>query len=459
LVTGTALRMIAIASWWPVVTTIDDHYELFAGSNVFSNPVHPAGYSLILAGLGALTHQVALPVLLQHLGGVASALLLWGATRRVTGSEWAGLLPAGVVLLDPDLIFLEHSIMAESSAIFFTSVGLYAAVRAFDASAGSWRWSLLCGGALAFAATIRTAGLALIPIVVLALLLASPLSVKRWLKWRPPLAAASAAAVVLLAYASLHAAFGNGFGVRPSPGWYLYGRVAQFAECDRFTPPVGSRVLCQTRPPSERRGASWYWGLGYAGSSQAPGPRYFGPFGDHDALIGEWAQRAIRAQPLDYLRSVWEYLQGYWFPGSPPRRPDSGVGLDPQLAFSGGYSGAQLLAIAVSVQDTLQTFYNSFTPHTYQGGLDFLRAWQRIVRFGSVALSITTVLTLIGLAIGSRRSRVGVLLFGVGGLALIFAPALTANYAGRYLVPLAGSMAAASAIAIVELWRRLPRSR
>jgi Dolichyl-phosphate-mannose-protein mannosyltransferase len=455
LITGTALRLIAIASWWPVATTIDDHYELFAGSNVFSNLVHPAGYSLILAGLGALTHQVALPVLVQHLGGIASALLLWAATRRVTGSEWAGLLPAGVVLLDPDVIYLEHSIMAESSAIFFTSVGLYAAVRAFDESAGWWRWSLLGGGALAFAATIRTAGLALIPVAVLALLLSRPISLLSWRRWRAPAATAAGAGLILLVYATLHAAFGNGFGVRPSPGWYLYGRAAQFAECNRFTPPAGTRLLCETRPPSKRRGASWYWGLGYAAASKAPGPHYLGPFGNHDALIGDWARRAILAQPLDYAGSVWEYLQGYWFPGSPPRRPDSGVGLDPQLAFSGGYSAPQLLAIAVSVQDTLQEFYDRFTVHTYQPGLDFLRAWQRVVRFGPLAMSIATLLTVVGLAVGSRRSRIGVLLFGVGGLALIVAPALTANYAGRYLVPLAGSMGAASAIAIVELGRRL----
>ena len=226
LVAGTALRLIAIASWWPVVTTLDDHYELFAGSNAFSNPLHPAGYSLILAGLGVVTQQVALPVLVQHLGGIASALLLWAATRRVTGSDWAALLPAAIVLLDPDLIFLEHSIMAESWAILMTAVGLYAAVRVFDHPDPWWRWPLLTGAMLALAATVRTAGLALIPIVVLALLLAIPLSAKSWPKWRPPAAAAGAAAVVLLAYASLHAAFGNGFGVRPSPGWYLYGRVA-----------------------------------------------------------------------------------------------------------------------------------------------------------------------------------------------------------------------------------------
>ena len=442
-----------------MVTTLDDHYELFAGSNAFSNPLHPAGYSLILAGLGVVTQQVALPVLVQHLGGIASALLLWAATRRVTGSDWAALLPAAIVLLDPDLIFLEHSIMAESWAILMTAVGLYAAVRVFDHPDPWWRWPLLTGAMLALAATVRTAGLALIPIVVLALLLAIPLSAKSWRKWRPPAAAAGAAAVVLLAYASLHAAFGNGFGVRPSPGWYLYGRVAQFADCDRFTPPAGTRVLCQRRPASERRGAAWYWGLGYASTTTAPGPRDFGPFGNHDALVGEWAQRALLAQPLDYLRSVWEYLQGYWYPGSPPRRRDSGVGLDPQLAFTGGYSDVQLMAIEPTVDSSLQTFYDDFTVHRYEPGLEFLRGWQRIVRFGPVALSIATVLTLIGLGIGSRRSRVGVLLFGVGGLALIFAPALTASYVGRYTVPAAGPMMAASAITIVELWRRRRRRR
>ncbi|MGH2966052.1 MAG: hypothetical protein ACRDMH_11825 [Solirubrobacterales bacterium] len=46
------------------------------------------------------------------------------------------------------------------------------------------------------------------------------------------------------------------------------------------------------------------------------------------------------------------------------------------------------------------------------------------------------------------------LLFGIGGLVLILAPALTANYYGRYTVPMAGPLMAAAAIAIVGLWRR-----
>jgi 4-amino-4-deoxy-L-arabinose transferase-like glycosyltransferase len=399
-----------------------------------------------------VTREISLTIFLQHLSGIISALLLWAATRRVTGSQWAGLLPAAIVLLDPDLIILEHAIMSESWAVLTTSVGLYAAVRAFDEPEPWWRWPLLTGAALALGVTIRTAGLLMIPVVVLALLLCQPRLSRSWRQYlRAPIAAAGVATVVLLAFAAANATFGEGFGIRSSPGWYLYGRVAQFADCSRFTPPAGTQGLCENRPASERPGPSWYWGLGLRAASRSPAKRYLGPFGAHDDLVGQWSQRAILAQPLDYLSSVWEYLHAYWYPGSPPDRPDSGTGLDPQLAFTDGYIG--IAVIEPAVERSLETFYNDFTVHQDQSGLEFLRDWQKLARFGSIALSITTVLTLLGLAIGTRRSRVGVLLFGVGGLALLVAPALTANYVGRYTVSMAGPLMVAAAITIVELWR------
>jgi hypothetical protein len=452
LLLGLALRLIAIASWWPVATTIDDRYEQFAGSNAFESVLHPAGYPLILGALGAVSHEIALPVLLQHLGGFVSALLLWGATRRITGSDWAGLLPAGAVLLNPDQIILEHAIMSDSLGTLATSIGLYAAVRSFDEPQPWWHWPLLTGAALGVAVTIRTASLPVIAVAVLALLLCRPGPLRSWRRWVGPVSAAAAAAVVLLAYATANGAFGRGFGIRSSPGWYLYGRAAQFADCSRFTPPDGTQVLCETVPPSERRGAAWYWGLGVRANSDAPGPRYFGPFGNHDQLLGEWAQRAILGQPGDYLDSVWEYGQGYWYPGSPPSRPDAGGGLDPQLAFTGEYSEIELALIELASEDSLEDYYNSFSLQKYEHGLEIHRGWQRVIRFVPVLVSITTLLTFVGLVVGTRRSRVGVLLFGAGGLTMLVPPALTATYAGRYIVPIAGPMMAAAAIAIVELW-------
>ena len=74
-------------------------------------------------------------------------------------------------------------------------------------------------------------------------------------------------------------------------------------------------------------------------------------------------------------------------------------------------------------------------------------------------LSIATVLVLIGLFVGTRRERLGVLVLGVAGLAMIVAPALTGNYTGRYTVPMAGPMLAGAAIAIVAIARRVRARR
>jgi 4-amino-4-deoxy-L-arabinose transferase-like glycosyltransferase len=454
LIAGVVLRLIAIVSWWPAVTTLTDAYETFA-SDPFKNPMHPGGYSLIIAALGLVTHEIAAMVFLQHLTGIASALLLWAATRRITGSGWAGLLPAGIVLLDPDFIFLEHSIMSESWLVLSISFGLYAAVRALDQPRPWWRWPLLTGLVLALAVTIRTAALFVIPVVILALLLCQSRSSEHWgAYWRAALAVLGVSAALLVAFATANATLGERFGLGASPGWYLYGRVAHFADCSRFTPPPGTENLCQSQPPSERPGTQ-----GYTIWPSSPAMQQFGQFGEQDSLVGKWARRAIVAQPADYLRNVWEYLRAYWVPSSKPEWPGSGGGLDPQLSFtnglndSGDYSPHELSFVTEAFQRNLEMFYNDFTVHQYRPGLELLRGWQRVVRFGATALSITTLLVLLGLVIGTRRSRMGVLLFGVSGLALIIAPALTANYYARYTIPMAPPLMAAAAVTFVALWR------
>lgn len=442
---GVALRLLTIISWWPVTPTLDDAYQLYAKSNPFMDPQHPAGYGLIIAALGAVTREVAFPVLLQHLSGIASALLLWAATRRVTGSAWAGLLPAGIVLLNPDEIFLEHAIMSESWAILATSVGLYAAVRTFDEPMPWWRWPIVTGVALGLAVTIRTAGLLMVPVVVLALLLYQARSLHRLREhWRAPVAAAGAAAIILVAFAGANATFGQRFGIAPSPGWYLYGRVAQFADCHRFTPPAGTAVLCETRPASQRPSAYYYMF-----EPQAPAPRHIGDFGTKDSLVGAWAERALRAQFGDFLSTAWAYFRSYWVPGwLPARLKPTSNGLDPQLDFTYGN-----VFYAPAIRADLEAFYDHFTVHPVQEGLKLLRDWQLVARFGATALFVTTLLMLIGLAIGSRRSRVGVLMFGGGGVSLVVASALTGTYSGRYTVPMAGPMMAAAGIALTEVWR------
>ena len=440
LVAGLALRVLLATSLWPVSITLDDAYESYAATNPFEDPLHPAGYSLILAAIGAASRQVAVTITIQHALGLVSALLLWAAVRRVTGSPWVGLLPAAMVSLSPDGIVLEHAIMSESWATLATSAGMYAATRAFGDS-HLW-WAAMAGGALGVSATIRTAGLPVIIVAAAAVWLAS----RPRRRWLPPVAVLGGAAAVLVPFAVANATFGPRLGVTPAPGWYLYGRTAQFADCSRFSPPAGTRVLCERTPPTARPGAFYY-----LFDQKSPALARFGPFGSRDRLIGGWSRRAVIAQPGDYLTSVWQYLRVYWVPSWEPPHRLSGAPLDPGMD-----PGFELNPVYQSaIKGRLETYYDSFAHHKEGAGLDVFRGWQELGRFGATLLTVTTLLTLVGLITSRGLPRAGVLLFGLGGLALIASAALSGTYAGRYVVPMAGPLMAAAAIAAHETYRRI----
>jgi hypothetical protein len=443
---GLMLRLVVVTTWWPVTTTLADAYPyaLYAETGPFDNPQHPAGYSVILAAIGLISHEVALTVAIQHLAGLASAFLLFAAVRRVSGSQWVGLLPAAAILLNPDLIYLEHSIMSEIWFVLAGSVAVYAAVRAFDRPDPWYGWPLVAGLAAALGTMVRTSGLFLIAVIVLALLLCRP---RPW-NWRAPLATAAVAAVALFGFASLNAAISGRFGLGPSPGWYLYGWVAQFADCNRFDVPAGAEFLCEDTPADQRPGTNYY-----LFDPTAPVPSELGDFGAEDDLLRTWAQRAILAQPRDYLGTVWEDLRAYYIPSSRPIREHAGGQLDPQLDYRSAVNPADLYYSEVqpATEKGMEYFFNEFSVDKSRFGFDFMRVWQYVTRFGGVALSLTTLLIALGLLIGPRRSRVGVLLFGGGGLSLLIAPILTGNYVGRYTVPMAGLMVAGAALAIAAL--------
>ncbi len=446
LILGVALRVVAALSWWPVTPTLEDGYQRFT-ANPFLDYQHSAGYDLIVAALGHISRQVAFTVLVQHLTGLVSALLYWAATRRLTGSGWPGLLPAAIVLLDPDQIFLEHSIMSESWVILAVAVGLYAAVRSAQSARPGWRWALFSGAALAAAVMIRSAAAPLIVVVALALLLYPTAPGRRAQRLGAPLTLCATVIVLLLGFAAANDHFGHRFAISPSPGWYLYGRVAQFADCRDFTPPPGTASLCQRTPPTARPSA-----YNYMFTPQSPAVRRFGGFARQDALVGGWSRRALEAQSLAFLATAWSYLRSYWVPGWLPQRLKGSTGLDPQLDFT--FSDA---LFAPLLRRDLERFYAPFDVHPVHWGLQLLHAISRVVRFGATLLFIATLLTVLGLGLGPRRSRVGVLLFGVGGLSLILIPALLSTYAGRYTVPMAAPMMAGSGIALLELARRLTR--
>ncbi|MGH2952028.1 MAG: ArnT family glycosyltransferase, partial [Solirubrobacterales bacterium] len=436
---GVAIRAFAAISWWPVTTTLPDEiiYASAAADNPLDNPQHPAGYPAVLALIGTVTREVAVPVLLQHLSGIASALVLYAAVRRITGTPWPALAPAAVVLLNADLVYLEHTVMSESLFLLALSGALYAAVRVIDSPQPRWAWVLACGVLLALSGTLRSAGYFCIPVVVIGVMLARQ---RPWrANWRPAVSIVATAAILLLAYATAAAAVGGRFEIAPAQGWHLYGRVAPFADCDRFDPPAGTEALCESAPADQRPGLDYYL---FDGSS--PAHREFGPLGAHDGTLGAFGRAALLAQPGDYLSAVWDDVKGFYVPSTYPFRPGAGSDLDPQLDWSWTLAAAaqRVPTTERDIELGLEGFFDDFSLDVERDGLERLHDYQRVFRFGATALAITTALTLLGLLAGPRRNRIGVLLFGVGGLAILLLPMLSVHYAARYAVPVAPLLAA-----------------
>jgi len=445
-VTGVALRTLALLAWWPVSTTLADSwpYSFFAVGDPFANPQHPAGYSLFLSAGGLLTHDVAVFTIAQHALAIAAAIVLYFAVQRMCGSPWPGLVGAATILLGPDQIYLEHTIMSEALFVPLLALAIYTTARAFDASERWWPWPPVAAALFCAAAMTRSAGLFMLPVVALAFLLLRP---RPWLaRWRPIAAFVGTATALMLAFATANAISHDRFEFAPTTGWHLYSRVAPFAWCDDFTPPKGTEWLCEYSPPETRPGADWYL---YDPAS--PVNRRYGGIGVSkgagDALLGKFARTVVMHQPKTFLASVWPDIWAYFFPNSYRWAPGRGTDLDGQLDWTGPINSE----VEASTERGMELFFDDFSVTRKHDLLQVLHDYQRKIRFGGTALTISTLLILVGLVIGPRRHRIAVLVLGVGGLSTIVLSSLSIVYIGRYSIPPAGLIAAGGAVGLVSM--------
>lgn len=447
---GVILRILASAAGWPVFPTLADSwpYSYYAGSDVFANPQHPPGYSIFLAAVGLFTHSVGVFVVLQHLMGIATALIFFAGIRRLCGSPWPGLVAAAVVLLDADLLYLEDQIMSEVLFTFLLALVIYAAARTLEKPERWWPWPIAMGVFVQLLTMTRTSGLVLVPILFLAVLLIH----RR--PWRPRIPAMVAfivtAVVMFVAQAGISAIDGNTFRITPSPGWHLYGRAAEFASCKEFTPPPGTASLCEETAIDQRPGFDWY-----LFDPSSPAVQKFKFFGFGDSKLKEFSEEAILHQPRAFLESVWPEIEAYFLPESYGQRtPGHGTDIDGQLDWA--LASTEGDETEQQTQEGMESFFSPFTVERNQGLISFFHDYQRIFRFGGTMLTVSTLLILLGLLVGTRRRRIAVFVLGIGGLAMLILPAFSANYVGRYMVPMSPLYAAGAVIAAMSLvaWMR-----
>jgi hypothetical protein len=234
-------------------------------------------------------------------------------------------------------------------------------------------------------------------------------------------------AVPVVGYEAWYKSTNGQFTMTESTGVFLYSRVMTFAECSQMTLPVDLLSLCTSVPPAQRPIAQAYIWDTASPLNRFPAPK-FSP--TVDKLAEEFAIEAVEAQPLDYARAVWddtvrsfdwsrqvfpngqtydEYLFGYHslsIPGSPYR----------------GYSSPE-------------AYYVRGNPNTVVVNpfAELIRVYQRYVWLPGTVYGLILLVGLAGVVLRWRRAGRDALLPWLCSVALIVAPAATAEFDYRYV--------------------------
>jgi hypothetical protein len=428
-----AVRVWLVVSYGPAFLGFPDcgAYVLAATKGIFLATQHPAGYPLFLRVIRHLSSDMSPVVAVQHAIGIATGLLLYSAVRRTGARPWLGLLPAVVVFYGGTGLMLEHSLLADTLFAFLQAVGVYAAIRAlYDAPL---RWPLLAGLAIGVSFWIKPVAISSAALIPLVLLCAAPGGVRRRLL--SALATSMVVLVTVLAYVGAQYHFTGYLGYERDGAWNVYGQVATFVDCSKFTPPSGTGFLCPSQPLGHR-----YSQLYYQNSPKAPAYEHFGPPWEAsesaDTLIERFSAAAIEHEPVGYAKSIVRGLGRYIFPSAGEGYTPQGlrealiskvyvlryhVEFTPFYPDSIGYFGSAAKAHALSV-------YESHT--LVQGPLLILL----------LAAAIAGPFTL------PRRMRWAAVIFTLTAfLSIVFAVAGN-SYDARYAYPTFGPLAAGAAL-------------
>lgn len=453
---ATAFRLLGYLAAGPLLAPSDDSLRYAHGGLValFSDPFAPSGYPILLAALHFLWPGATAVSLTQHVLGLASVGMLWLCGREVARVSdlpaWLATLPAVFVAFSGDQWFFEQSLMTET---LFTALMLAAVLAVLRAERPGGRrsaaWAAAGGTAIAAAAVTRPAGFVAAVLCAVWLLVLGGASLRRRLGVA---AAFSGAATAVVAVYLLAAGSGqNGLG--SYAGWTLYGRVAPFADCARFTPPAGTSGLCESRPPDARPGIYFYlFGSSGGGPGQtSPAVAVFGSAPHGNAELGDFAVRAIEAQPLDYVRTVAKDAFRYVDPTYGSHRPEAGIG--PEFVY---------LATSLAPYPPREEVQRLYGYTVSSGPLLYpYQSWIVLSRVPGLLWLAVVAAALAGVALARAGARRQLLLIAGVAFAVALTPVLTVTYEYRYSVPEQGLALLAGVLGAwnVSGWLRARRSR
>ena len=422
-VCGMGLRVVVQLAYQQALIFPDSERYLQYAHNFLSGQWSPdwlrtSGYSILLMP-AVLAHNLSVVVAIQHLLGLATAVLIYATLIHFGARRWVAALATIPVLFDPLQLDLEQYILTDVCATFLVFLALVVLVWRRDALG---KGAALTAGLLVAAATIIRESdlLVMIPALLYVVAVIRP--------WRRCARLAGIAllgcAIPVLGYLSWFAVWFGTFNFVTYTNQFTYGRIVQFADCTGLSLPSYERSLCPTQPPAQRN-LDWYmW------APQSPQVLLQPTAGlSKGEIIHDFNTRIIEHQPLSYLEAVGGDILYSFSPirGDGPERYPKGYH-DFHTYFP---SGKGELA-------TLRAYTGS-TGRVQPALAGFLTGYGRDFYVPGPVLAAGLVLGLAGtVGLGrARRSRLRgpCLLFSLGTIAMIVPPFIIATFDWRYELP------------------------
>jgi hypothetical protein len=441
-------RLVEMVAFRPALLTADSFLYMREAVNGQLGVIRPAGYPMFLSLFTRWPHVLTLVTGLQHLMGIAIAVLVYGLLRYWGLPGWGATLAALPVLLDPRELALESFILPDT--LFCLVIMLAVVVLLTRSRPRPWQCAV-AALLLAYATLLRGNGVLLVAVTAVFLLL-------RRVGWRALLIAAVAFAIPVGSYVLQYHAQNGQYNLTSSDGIFLWSRTTSFANCAIIRPPADLRPLCPgLETPSHEDEAAPSWSVSNKLIQGSPADYLWASdaWWRHDAHPGfsaannklglDFAIRAIEKQPVSYLRSVGEDV-ALIFTGTDRPQDQFTMSFTPQprLASLPGYYQSYIRQYAGTTENT----------HAVYPYASWLFAYEQPVWFPGLAFLLVVLVGLAGVLADWRRLGGPQFLPWALAVIIIVSPAMLTQTLYRYAiaaVPLACLAAGMSFLRLRDL--------
>ncbi len=308
LAAGAALRLLTVLGYPGALWFAGDSY-VYLGAALRPDPdlSKSTGYSFFLRLLLPF-HSLTLVAVLQHLMGLAVAVMIYALLRHFGVSKLWSTVASLPVLLDGYVIEDEHLIMAES---LFTFLLMVAMLLILWRPQVRWWAALIAGLLVGYAVDVRTEGAVVLLLFPLLLLIRGWRTMSGWLG---VVLMALGCLLPVGAYAAWFHERNGSYELSRATGFYLWGRVSSFADCAVIKPTGAQAVVCPTQPLTKRTPPGnfiWHAPEVHTSLNSTGGP----VSSANNKLLTDFAIHAVEAQPVGYAKTVLkDVLLSFGFP-------------------------------------------------------------------------------------------------------------------------------------------------